>query len=515
MESTATRAAEYVRMSTEHQQYSIANQSVVIQQYASQNSIEIVRTYVDRGKSGLAVEGRPGLQSLLTTVISGVADFELLLVYDVSRWGRFQDVDESAYYEYTLKKAGVRIVYCAEPFRDTGSPTDALIKTLKRAMAAEYSRELSAKVSAGQRRIAELGYRLGGLAGFGFRRVAVDPSGSRRIVLRDGERKGIKTDRVTLARGPKEEVRTVQKVFALFVNDGFGERRISQYLNERGVLTRQGRPWSRETIHRMLINPKYVGDLAYNRTVTTIGSLPVPNARDKWTYVPNRFPAVISRDVWNRAQEVFERRVGRSTEEVMLARLRSLLAKHGRLTYDLIDAEPGMPAAQTYHRHFGSISEAYRRVGWEGSTHRPQITRSPEVRTCRSALEQAVTTKISETADHFQKHPTLPIWTVNGELSIYVALVVATKNDTKRRVWQFRWKANEEGVRSDLIVIARLNAQANAILDYYVLPGSWPLPIRIFDQNPWTVDLHRFEDLNFFDLLCRRTTVSVPGGSDA
>jgi DNA invertase Pin-like site-specific DNA recombinase len=72
-------------MSTEHQQYSIANQSVAIQEYADSHSMEIVRTYVDRGKSGLGVSCRYGLQELLQFAQSGAADFTVLLVYDVSR----------------------------------------------------------------------------------------------------------------------------------------------------------------------------------------------------------------------------------------------------------------------------------------------------------------------------------------------------------------------------------------------------------------------------------------------
>jgi DNA invertase Pin-like site-specific DNA recombinase len=219
-----------MRMSTEHQQYSIANQSSAIRAYASANSLEIVRTFVDPGKSGLDLKRRPALQSLLQTVVSGTADFSTLLVFDVSRWGRFQDVDESAYYEYTLKRAGVRVIYCSEPFRDSDSPIDSVMKTLKRVMAAEYSRELSAKVSQGQRRIAQLGYRLGGVAGFGLRRMAVDPNGSRRMVLCDGAQKAIKTDCVTLVNGPKQECRIVKEIFTLFADKGFGEKRIARQL---------------------------------------------------------------------------------------------------------------------------------------------------------------------------------------------------------------------------------------------------------------------------------------------
>jgi DNA invertase Pin-like site-specific DNA recombinase len=275
MEISPLRAAEYMRMSTEHQQYSIANQSAAIQEYANAHSIEIVRTYVDRGKSGLGLAGRHGLKELLGTVEAGAADFSVLLVYDVSRWGRFQDVDESAYHEYSLKRAGVSVIYCAEPFRDNGSPTDALLKTLKRTMAAEYSRELSVKVFEGQLRIAELGYRLGGAAGFGFRRMVLDPAGSRRTVLASGEHKTIQTDRVTLVHGPAEEVRAVRKVFDLFVNEDFSEARIAAYMTERGIMTRFGNPWVKKTIRDMLTNPKYAGDLVFNRTAAKLRSPPV------------------------------------------------------------------------------------------------------------------------------------------------------------------------------------------------------------------------------------------------
>ena len=92
------RAAEYVRMSTEHQQYSTENQGAKIREYAAQRGIEIVRTYADEGKSGLRIDGRQALQRLIKDVETGVADFQIILVYDVSRWGRFQDADESAYY---------------------------------------------------------------------------------------------------------------------------------------------------------------------------------------------------------------------------------------------------------------------------------------------------------------------------------------------------------------------------------------------------------------------------------
>jgi DNA invertase Pin-like site-specific DNA recombinase len=144
-------------MSTEHQKYSTSNQADVIAQYATAHGFTICRTYADDGKSGLRVEGRDALQQLIADVQSGNADFEAILVYDVSRWGRFQNADESAHYEFICKEAGIAVHYCAEQFSNDGSLSATLIKSLKRAMAGEYSRELSAKVFAGQCRLVSLG----------------------------------------------------------------------------------------------------------------------------------------------------------------------------------------------------------------------------------------------------------------------------------------------------------------------------------------------------------------------
>ncbi len=110
------KAAQYVRMSTEHQRYSTENQSDAIAQYAGERGHQIVRTYSDAGKSGLHIRGRAGLTQLLEDIQAGQTEFKTVLVYDISRWGRFQDAYESAYYEYICKRAGILVEYCAEQF---------------------------------------------------------------------------------------------------------------------------------------------------------------------------------------------------------------------------------------------------------------------------------------------------------------------------------------------------------------------------------------------------------------
>ena len=125
------RAAQYVRMSTEHQQYSTNNQADKILEYAQRRNIEIVRTYADEGKSGLSLDGRASLQKLIADAESGSADFTLVLVYDVSRWGRFQDADEAAFYEYKLKRKGILVAYVAEQFENDGSPVSTIAARVK------------------------------------------------------------------------------------------------------------------------------------------------------------------------------------------------------------------------------------------------------------------------------------------------------------------------------------------------------------------------------------------------
>lgn len=203
MTANLVPVAQYLRMSTEHQQYSLENQCTMIQEYAKALGFEIVRTYSDVARSGVVLKRRLGLRQLLQDVVaSGASAYKAVLVYDVSRWGRFQDTDESAHYEFLCKSAGVPVHYCAEAFANDGSLPSLIMKALKRTMAGEYSRELGVKVLAGQRRLARLGFKQGGVPGYGLRRKLISGDGAPKQLLASGERKSIATDRVILVPGP-------------------------------------------------------------------------------------------------------------------------------------------------------------------------------------------------------------------------------------------------------------------------------------------------------------------------
>src|SRR5690242_19695844 len=235
------RGAQYVRMSTDHQNYSPLNQADANENYAKARGIDIVVTYYDPGISGLHIEGRDALKQLIEDVQLKNRLFDVVLVYDISRWCRFQDIDESAYYEYICRRAGVTVCYCAEPFENDGTALATIAKGIKRLAAAEYSRELSVKVFNAQRRLVERGYHPGGQVGYGLRRLLLSDKGTPKGELKRGEIKNIFTDRITVVPGPQQQVSVVRWIFDSFVHRGKGENEIAKILNKRNVESVNGR----------------------------------------------------------------------------------------------------------------------------------------------------------------------------------------------------------------------------------------------------------------------------------
>lgn len=365
-------AAEYVRMSTGRQEYSIQGQKDVIRAYAQRSGMAVIRTYSDAGRSGLNLQGRPGLKQLIDDVQTGTADFKAILVYDVSRWGRFQNVDESAFYEYVCKRAGIKVNYCAEQFENDGTPLATIIKALKRAMAAEYSRELSVKVFAGLSRIVELGFRPGGTAGYGYRRVLLDTGGMVKSILENGERKAIASDRVKLIYGPIAEVETVRWIFSAFVNARKSELQIAAELNKKGVMNSIGRPWTYAVINDLLKNEKYVGNNVWNHISFKLKKVRLRNGPEMWLRADDAFDPIIDRNLFEAAQELFARRRhytcrGRRrglSDDEMLDALRQLLDRHGYLSVEIIERDTSTPSSATYHSRFGGLRRAYQLIGY-------------------------------------------------------------------------------------------------------------------------------------------------------
>ncbi len=503
---SSVRAAQYVRMSTEHQQYSTENQIVAIQEYARQHGMEIVRTFADYGKSGLDLAGREGLRTLIHVVESGAADFDAILVYDISRWGRFQDSDESAYYEYICKRAEVAVHYCAEQFNNDGSVSATLLKTVKRTMAGEYSRELSVKVFAGQSRLIELGFRQGGPAGYGLRRVLQDQHGQRKGVLGHGERKSIQTDRVILVPAPADEVQIVREIYDLFTTGAKSERVIADLLNARGLLTDLGRPWTRGTVHQVLTNPKYVGDNVYNRQSFKLKKRRVTNPPEMWIRRGDAFTPIVSRETFTAAQAIIHARHQHYTDDHLLDLLRQLLHRHGTLSGVLIDETDDMPSSSMYQQRFQTLIRAYRLIGYTPNRDYDYIAINRSIRERQPIITREIIDQFTGVGARAEQDPSTGLWRINEEFTMSIILARCRQTGGSSYRWHLRFDA---GLRPDVTIAARMAPGNNDILDFYLFPAleSLTTAIRLAPENPISLDVYRFPDLTSFTRLARRVKI--------
>jgi DNA invertase Pin-like site-specific DNA recombinase len=483
-------------MSTEHQQYSTENQRDKIREYAVRRDIEIVQTYADEGKSGLRIDGRDALQRLIRDVVSGLAEFEVILVYDVSRWGRFQDADESAYYEYICRRAGIQVEYCAEQFENDGSPVSTIVKSVKRAMAGEYSRELSAKVFAGQCRLIELGFRQGGSPGYGLRRVLVDQNGLMKTELQRGEQKSLQTDRVILMPGPESETRTVNLIFQWFIDESLYEQEIAARLNAMRIRTDLGREWSRSTIHEVLTNEKYIGNNIYNRASFKLKKVRVVNTPDMWIRKDGAFAAVVPKEVFYTAQGIIRARARRYSSEDMLQHLRALYRSRGYLSGILIDETDGMPSSSAYAYRFGSLVRAYKAVGFTPDRDYRYVEVNRFLRRLHPQIVSDTEQRISELGGEITRDNATDILYVNHEFTVSLVLSRCQIRDSGRNQWKLRF---DTGLLPDITVAVRLNETNEDPLDYYLLPRlDFARPgIRLADHNPIEIESYRFDTLDY------------------
>jgi DNA invertase Pin-like site-specific DNA recombinase len=490
------RAAQYVRMSTEHQQYSTSNQAEKIQEYASHRNLDIVRTYADEGKSGLRIDGRAGLQQLLHDVESRRADFSVILVYDVSRWGRFQDADESAYYEYVCRRAGIQVAYCAEQFENDGSPVSTIVNSVKRAMAGEYSRELSAKVFAGQCRLVEMGFRQGGQAGFGLRRVLLDQTGAVKAELGRGEHKSLQTDRVILQLGPQEELNIVQQIYRWFTNDGLNEWAIAMRLNDMSISSDLGRAWTRASVHGVLTNEKYVGCNVYNRRSFKLKKLRVTNTPDMWIRKDDAFDAVVPQALFYTAQGIIRARSRRFSDVELVEQLRTLFNHRGYLSGLVIDEAEGMASSSVYGQRFGSLMRAYQMVGFTPARDLRYIETNRHLRRLHPKIVAEVETQIEHLGGRLYRRNDTDLLDVNHKFSVSLVLSRYQMLDSGCRRWKVRLEAS---LAPDITLVIRLSSNNEDLLDYYLLPSLCfeQSKLSLTERNPIELESFRFDTLDY------------------
>ena len=470
-DDTRMPVAQYLRMSTERQHYSLQNQSEVIGRYAQSHGFSLVKTYSDAAKTGVVFRNRRGLQSLIQDVVQGAASYKAVLVYDVSRWGRFQDTDESAHYEFLCKSAGIPVHYCAEPFSNDTGLASLIMKSLKRVMAGEYSRELGDKVFAAQRRLACLGFRQGGQPGYGLRRLLISADGSPKQLLSPGERKGLASDRVIQVPGPAEEVRCVREIYRMFVQEKMTFLDISRELNRHKIGYLRGAAWNQRAVRDILTQPKYAGFNVYGRCSMRLYTPKVEVPRSEWAMVPGAFEAVVEPSMFEEAQKIIAMLTWNRSDQQILDVLKAILAKEGRLSSVLIESTPGAPSLNTYRTRFGSITRAYELIGYvglDGFTRRGRLEEIRNIRSLRQGLMDHIVS-LSDGRVSIEDRGLRYRTRLRMQGRQLVAVVVSRFFRGYKEVdrWRIKCAPSE---RRLVALVCRLNRQNNAFKDFFVAP---------------------------------------------
>jgi DNA invertase Pin-like site-specific DNA recombinase len=497
---TCIPAAQYLRMSTDDQQYSIDNQKAGICEYAARHGFNVVQTYEDSGKSGLVLNHRAGLLKLLQDVLSGKVSYKAILVYDISRWGRFQDADESAYYEFICKNAGVPVHYCAEQFPNDETLSSTLTKALKRSMAAEFSRELGEKVFKGKSRLAQLGFWEGGEAGYGYQRLMVSADGKPKQKLKLGEHKSLTTDRITLIPGNKREIKTVRHMFKIAAQSRLGTTEIARSLNRGGMLF-QGHPWSNVQVKNVLTNPKYAGWNVWARRSQKLGGKLTAVPPENWIRKPGAFHPLVDQATFDRVQINLLRRADRDwSDEELTRRLKRLLAAKGRLSEGIIRGARAMCSPNTLRRHFGRSRDIYERVDYrppfmdffKGARAEPSMRLRRElVERIRAMFPQHV--QVTQ-----QRMRTRSILWLDD--NFYVAVLLCKRNGgSKREYREAHWIVSPNPSEYDYItLVCRLNAASDAILSFHVFPRMNLIFRRSRKGDPWLATGRHLKTLSEF-----------------
>ena len=253
-------AVIYARYSSDSQrEASIEGQLRDCKDYAEKNGITVVGTYIDRAYSA-KTDDRPDFQRMIKDSAKKI--FDVVLVWKLDRFARNRF--DAVNYKYQLEKNGVHLVSAMEPISQ--GPEGIMVESMLIGMAEYYSAELALKVARGERENALQCKYNGGVVPLGFtigkedRLYHIDP----------------------------ETAPIVREIFTRYAN-GEPAEKIAASLNERGLRTRTGKPFVKNSFFQIFRNRRYIGEYRYKDIVT-----------------PGGIPAIVDEDLFNRVQQRFE-----------------------------------------------------------------------------------------------------------------------------------------------------------------------------------------------------------------
>lgn len=499
------KGALYIRMSTELQAESPEIQEQQIRAFADTYGIEIVKVYADLGVSGMTAEGREQFLTLIDDVENGRNEFNIVLYLDESRWGRFVNSRDAEFYRMTLERKNVICHSCERALTLTYTLGDQVMTLVRDNSASEYCRQLSQKVFIGQCNLITKGYRQGGTAGFGLRRMLLDAEGRPKQELPRGERKSLQSERVILTPGPLHEQERVRWIYDQYII-GHSELTIAEQLNANGWRNDFGRPWSRGTVREVLTNEKYIGNNLFNRRSAKMKSRPMANPENEWVRKEGAFAPLIDVGRFFTVQGMIRERHRKISNDELLHLLTNLYAQKGRLSAMIIDEADSLPPSSLVRTRFGGLLRAYRLIGYTPERNYQYVAINQRLRSLHSEIVFDVVKDIEKLCGRrILVDPETCLMELNHNLflSIVISRCFYTPAGTRR--WKIRF---DSGLHPDITVAARMDTNNKAVYDYYILPALEfsREQLHLWEENTGLLDSFRTNSLDY--LL--RMSINIP-----
>jgi hypothetical protein len=225
-----------------------------------------------------------------------------------------------------------------------------------------------------------------------------------------------------------------------------------------------------------------------------------------WIRSDGAFTAVVDAGIFARAQELILARSRRYSDEEMLASLKSLWARRGKISGLLIDEEDAMPSSAAFRHRFGSLVRAYSMVGYTPHTDYSFLEINRYLRLKHPEVIQEVITRVASLGVPVERDPATELLVLDHELTVSVVLSRCLRTERGSSRWLLRF---EESYRPDITVAVRMDERNEGIKDYYLFPAIdlVDTTMRLAENNHASLDAYRFDDLEFFFELARRIRV--------
>ena len=350
------RVTFYARVSTDKDEQinSLENQVQYYTQFIQEKpNWTYVQGYVDEGISGTSTKKRDSFNRMIADAKAGRFDF--IITKEISRFSR--STLDSIQYTQELLEHDVGVLFQNDNINTLDSDSEFRLVVMA-GVAQDEVRKLSERLKFGFRQAIKNGHVLGNDKLWGYDK--------KDCVLTINE----------------EEAQVVRRIFHLYANQQMGIRRISQTLLDEGFTSRKGNAFNVLTIRHILCNPKYKGWYCANKsqTVDYRSKRKIFLDESEWvTYPDPSVPAIVSEELWNRANALYKRRSRQMRQHQSAAEF------HNRYPYSgkIICEEHGT----SFHRQVLKSAKGAKEV-WQCRVYRNQgraACSAPQLKTAELA----------------------------------------------------------------------------------------------------------------------------------